>query len=471
MVKTLLHYLAKHLENTDSELLDFMREMPRVELAARVCIPALFASIKELRRGIEAVKYELTEMAKLDAVDLNDRFVSVMQSFSARADMRVSGLEYQAAVAEKSVNDLIAYFGDDPNDRADAPEEFFAVFASFSAALHKAQRENEAAERQVRQREAYAQRSALLKAERAKAAEVSEFASGSPQNISAASLPATSFADLRETLLRSVEATSPTHNPTQLSSESYGQDAMPQDAVISSMGASTESITQSEFGDSRETGSELGTESKLGTQVLFTPTHVELAQDTPHRGEDEIRPLPSATGGLDATARLMKAGSLLRARVTLRRAMNSVRRPSGDANMEDESNGVISNPLNAKETDDDIAIARAIAAAEEFRVQLGATELPDVTTDELGNVGDDPVVDEREKNENEPADLSEPAFLIPVEGPPDHADHNGIAIVTQADADQQKALGPTAQTQTDGRQPNELDLTLQADVDSVHKTS
>ncbi|KAJ3170589.1 hypothetical protein HDU88_008491 [Geranomyces variabilis] len=207
LLPTLLHYLVAKLEQTEPDLIDFMREMPRVELAARVSIPALFASIRELRRGIEAVASETAELRKLaDQPDdsSEDQFLAVMEPFATRASVRVAGLEYQASVAEKNVNDLIAFFGDDPKERAGAPEDFFALFTTFSSELARARTENRAAARAAEQKEAHARRLAEMKERKARGGDMSPTTDLDSAEASPITSRSPSFTDLRETLLRSI---------------------------------------------------------------------------------------------------------------------------------------------------------------------------------------------------------------------------------------------------------------------------
>ncbi|KAJ3280744.1 hypothetical protein HK104_000433, partial [Borealophlyctis nickersoniae] len=151
MVPTLLHYLAKKLQENEPDSLRFMAELPGVELAARVCIPALFQSIRQLRAGVEAVKEELAEVQKLGTPSQRDRFIDVMEGFRLSADVRVKSAEEKAAIAEKNLAALMQFFGEDPKDRSSAPEEFFGVFVTFDKFLQKARKDNEVAERKLQQ--------------------------------------------------------------------------------------------------------------------------------------------------------------------------------------------------------------------------------------------------------------------------------------------------------------------------------
>ncbi|KAI8922241.1 hypothetical protein DFJ77DRAFT_445848 [Powellomyces hirtus] len=249
LLPTLLHYLVMKLEQTEPELIDFLREMPRAEVAARVCIPALLASVKELRRGVDAAAAELLELQKLDQLSDDDRFVSVMTPFNAKASMRVSGLEYQAAVAEKNLNELIAFFGDDPKDRADSPEDFFAVFTSFSTALHQARIENETARRQAQQKEMHAQRIAAMRAKKKNSEAETSIDADQQNTLSSINSQQTSFADLRETLLRSVhggDIDGPEYPATDYqalsASKQFSRENAPHGTFLALVGASEEDI-------------------------------------------------------------------------------------------------------------------------------------------------------------------------------------------------------------------------------------
>ncbi|KAJ3031590.1 hypothetical protein HK097_005432, partial [Rhizophlyctis rosea] len=152
MVPTLLHYFAKKVQDSEPDALRFMAELPTVELAARVCIPALFQSIRQLRAGVEAVKAELSELNRLGLPkDPRDKFVDIMQNFRLAADIRLKDAEERAAVAEKNLHDMMRFFGEDPADRGNAPEEFFGIFVAFDKVLQKARKDNEVAERKLKQ--------------------------------------------------------------------------------------------------------------------------------------------------------------------------------------------------------------------------------------------------------------------------------------------------------------------------------
>ncbi|KAJ3013426.1 hypothetical protein HKX48_005760 [Thoreauomyces humboldtii] len=379
---TLLHYLVARLDQSQPELVDFLREMPRAELAARICIPALLASVKDLRRGVDGVTAELAEMRKLDHVAPDDAFVSTMEAFVSRASVRIAGLEYQAAVADRNVTDLVTFFGDDPADRADAPEEFFALFAGFSTALMQARADNETAQKVARQKEIYAQRVREAKAKKIKDSEESSSPPDDGANASVLPSPMTSqptsYTDLRETLLRSLDHA---EDPTSASaSTGFARSLAPHPTFLAAIGASQEDILrlkpvdgelpfyqrrtvhrpkvsfESNYEDAesgyedgeRTTAEEYGQifadahsypsedravprSDTLGSLASLDPSSSEDVYPDVNASRQAVMrhssadlvylPLPDdgEDQGLDATSRLMKTGSLLRARVTLKK--------------------------------------------------------------------------------------------------------------------------------------------------------
>ncbi|KAJ3295039.1 hypothetical protein HDU76_006893, partial [Blyttiomyces sp. JEL0837] len=140
---TLLHYLARRLEEVDEENMNLKEELGPVELASRVSISGLFQSVKHLNKGIDIIKTELTEV---DAVPENDWFRDVMNSFVLSSEVRIGELMKRSEKIEKEVNDMLEYFGEDLEKREAPPEDFFRTLWEFQAALQRAWKENIAAD-------------------------------------------------------------------------------------------------------------------------------------------------------------------------------------------------------------------------------------------------------------------------------------------------------------------------------------
>ncbi|RKP25439.1 hypothetical protein SYNPS1DRAFT_22598 [Syncephalis pseudoplumigaleata] len=138
---SLLHYLAHLLNKDHRDLLTFMDELPHVEAAARVSFSALLSSTSSLVQGLQNVKNEVRTLSNMKNRDPKDRFLIVMNNFVKRADPTVSSLQELASRLEQELQELLIYFGEDP---ATKPEDFFSIIVSFSSALAKAQKENEA---------------------------------------------------------------------------------------------------------------------------------------------------------------------------------------------------------------------------------------------------------------------------------------------------------------------------------------
>ncbi|KAJ3085669.1 hypothetical protein HK102_013942 [Quaeritorhiza haematococci] len=142
---TLLHYLARQLQEKNPDAVDFMVEMPAVELACRVSIPAIVSSIEALNTGIAQIRSEIA-ILKPDLKEY-DRFVMILEPFVAYAQAQADKLSKRSADMQKNVRSMLTFFGEDPDQRAESPEEFFAVVNSFYQQLQKARKDNETADK------------------------------------------------------------------------------------------------------------------------------------------------------------------------------------------------------------------------------------------------------------------------------------------------------------------------------------
>ncbi|KAI9101081.1 hypothetical protein DFS34DRAFT_456152 [Phlyctochytrium arcticum] len=389
-IPTLLHYLVRKLQATDPDLLDFMKEIPRVELAARVCIPALLASVKELRKGVEVVKAELAELEKAGLSNDEDRFVSLMQGFKGYSDIRVAGLEYQANVAEKNVNDLISFFGDDPSEKASAPEEFFAIFSAFAVALQKAISDNESSDRLTRQKELNAQRLAAREALREQNAlksspsleSMPETPTDSPLNSRNAS-----YKDLRETLLRSIDPSSGDPSEKEdtpaTASERFARDVSPRGTFLTLTGASEDNISRLKPVDG-----EVPFHQRLTIRRNDRRHSLDDSASQDNYGSDndlflsaslgDFKMLHSPAGSLMTTTRLMQSGSLLEARATVRRS------PQLASASGDDNETYLGKPNVVVSTENDAATPHdgfELTSSEQLEIDPAMIPLPDETED------------------------------------------------------------------------------------------
>ncbi|KAJ3165993.1 hypothetical protein HK101_012039, partial [Irineochytrium annulatum] len=133
---TLLHYVARRVEETDEEWKALREELKPVEVACRVSIADLFTSVKAMGAGVEAIRAELAEVESSSKESTEtDWFKDVMTSFVASAAVRVQDVTKKAEALEEEVKQLMAFFGEEVEKR-DAPfEEFFRALWEFVEAL------------------------------------------------------------------------------------------------------------------------------------------------------------------------------------------------------------------------------------------------------------------------------------------------------------------------------------------------
>ncbi|KAI9348616.1 hypothetical protein BDR26DRAFT_853582 [Obelidium mucronatum] len=119
---TLLHYLARRLEETDSDLLaDLKSEIGVVEMASRVSIQALFDSIQELEAGFNKVKTEITITESLGQ-EGDTPFLESMRQFIGQKEPLLTQLCVSSDNVAVDVQNLVEYFGQDlKQDTTSAP--------------------------------------------------------------------------------------------------------------------------------------------------------------------------------------------------------------------------------------------------------------------------------------------------------------------------------------------------------------
>ncbi|KAJ3083150.1 hypothetical protein HDU99_000452 [Rhizoclosmatium hyalinum] len=146
---TLLHYLARRLEETDEELLDLKSEIGPVELASRVAIEVLLESVEELRAGFNDVKSEISVVEQLGQTSADAQFLACMREFVAKNESMMKQLSELADGVERDLHTMLVYFGQehkaDSNDAA-AAEELFKTVWAFEEMLVKADKDNHVAD-------------------------------------------------------------------------------------------------------------------------------------------------------------------------------------------------------------------------------------------------------------------------------------------------------------------------------------
>ncbi|KAJ3031983.1 UNVERIFIED_CONTAM: hypothetical protein HDU68_009084 [Siphonaria sp. JEL0065] len=120
---TLLHYLARRLEEIDPDLLELKSEIGSVELASRTSFKSLIKSINDLQFNFDKFK---THISILKHLDESSDLVVALELFATDAELKLKALAQQALPTESNVQTLFSEFGLDssePEDDTDAMQE------------------------------------------------------------------------------------------------------------------------------------------------------------------------------------------------------------------------------------------------------------------------------------------------------------------------------------------------------------
>ncbi|KAI8846300.1 hypothetical protein BC829DRAFT_269645 [Chytridium lagenaria] len=98
---TLLHYVARRIDETEPDNINMKEELSAVELATHVDINNLFITVKSLKKGLNAISKELEELTQVRGVE-GDYFKDVMGAFIASSEVRVQEVSHRAEDVEAS---------------------------------------------------------------------------------------------------------------------------------------------------------------------------------------------------------------------------------------------------------------------------------------------------------------------------------------------------------------------------------
>jgi hypothetical protein len=139
---TLLHFLARCIEQQFPELLKFLEELKHVTGAARVSFSDLTAEFTDMQRQLEDNKAELdTHFPDPNEIPPNDKFHSVMRPFVDRNLERFADVERRFEIMKTSYDELVHMYGEDP--KSTQPEEFFGIFKTFMTSFDKVLQDNQ----------------------------------------------------------------------------------------------------------------------------------------------------------------------------------------------------------------------------------------------------------------------------------------------------------------------------------------
>lgn len=148
-VTTLLHYLIYISDQSKSSggFVDYIDEMPNVDVAARVSFQALQSQVRALKAGLDQISSELKSLES--ASISNDRFGSTMKTFVDNASQSVVEVSNLLSKLEETSKDLISSYGEDPT--AIKLEDFFGIFVNFAGAIRQSRKEIEDARKKAEQ--------------------------------------------------------------------------------------------------------------------------------------------------------------------------------------------------------------------------------------------------------------------------------------------------------------------------------
>ncbi|KAJ3235680.1 hypothetical protein HDU81_000241 [Chytriomyces hyalinus] len=155
---TLLHYVARRLEEIDEDLLDLKAEIGPVESASRVVINALFSSVQELGAGFEDIKSELSVCEQLSQTSAEPgsevSFYDQLREFVSKNESKIVAIGQLSESVAKEVRDMLVYFGEDVVHREAPPQDFYKTIWLFQESLQRAYRENLLADEKAKQSQA-----------------------------------------------------------------------------------------------------------------------------------------------------------------------------------------------------------------------------------------------------------------------------------------------------------------------------
>ncbi|KAJ3102852.1 hypothetical protein HDU97_000235 [Phlyctochytrium planicorne] len=151
---TLLHYVARRIDETEPDFINMREELQPVEVAANVDIGQLFSIVRSLGKGLESIRAELEELKQLPKIE-GDWFTDVLGAFAASSDVRVKEVTQKAQDVESTVHGALEFFGEEVEAivrTGTIPEDFFRTVWDFHKGLIRAHADNLAIEELYKKR-------------------------------------------------------------------------------------------------------------------------------------------------------------------------------------------------------------------------------------------------------------------------------------------------------------------------------
>nr|CAG8463319.1 698_t:CDS:10 [Entrophospora candida] len=147
-IATLLHYLVYTLEMCQSDIINFMEELPNLEASARISTTSILSSVASLFSGVSHIKNELEILKQMSLLssttnsEIKDNFIIVMSEFIQGAEPIIEKIKNMTNELEEESKKIVTYYyGENPDDKK--IEDLLGLLLTFSSSFMKAKKENE----------------------------------------------------------------------------------------------------------------------------------------------------------------------------------------------------------------------------------------------------------------------------------------------------------------------------------------
>ncbi|KAG2183787.1 hypothetical protein INT43_006798 [Umbelopsis isabellina] len=143
---TLLHFLVDIVESKFPRIYKFLDDLKSTDSACKVTLSDLIKEYNELRSGLQLI---IDETKRENATD--DRYHQFSEDFQKDAVPKFDELEVRYTSMDVAYKDVVTFFGENPKEMK--PDEFFAIFKTFTSSWEKAMGDNVNAKKKLEQME------------------------------------------------------------------------------------------------------------------------------------------------------------------------------------------------------------------------------------------------------------------------------------------------------------------------------
>jgi hypothetical protein len=132
--QTLLHYIARRLQQLDPELISFYEEMPALDQAQYFNILSITSSVRDMDLEFKNMCKEVSVMREIGCAE-GDYFLKVFEQFHHQLEIEVPKLLDQCEQLQKDLSSLFEYFGEDKTLLDSDPHAIFDIVKNFNREL------------------------------------------------------------------------------------------------------------------------------------------------------------------------------------------------------------------------------------------------------------------------------------------------------------------------------------------------